>query len=199
MRLRENQILVCIMYKFTATILFIFITFSGNIFSDDEIHNSALTSQTNEIKLLSKEIHRLFSELNKDRQVPIITAKRLKRIIDDPNLILIDVRKPAEYNVSILPNAITQPKFEKKYANKDLSDKKIIVYCTIGERSGRYVQKMRKRYPNMYNLIGGILSWSLENGELYKKSTSGKLVQTNDAHTYNKEWNYLNPTYNAVY
>ncbi len=177
------------MYKFTTVILVI--ALCGTLFSQNKTNEKTATATSKEIDILSKEIQRQFSQLNKDRQVPIMTAKRLKRIINDPNLILIDVRTPAECNVSLLPHAVTRSQFEKKYADQDLSDNKIIVYCTIGERSGRYVETMRKRYPNMYNLIGGILSWSLENGELYKKSASGKWVKTNDAHTYNKEWNYL--------
>ncbi len=187
------------MYKFIIIVGLIISPFSGKIFSDDKIPIKKSQSQIDEINELKNKIHRLFSQLNKDRHIPVITAKRLKRTIKDPNIILVDVRNSDEMEVSILPNAISRREFEKKYANQNLSAKKVIVYCTVGERSGRYVETMNKQFPNMYNLIGGILAWSLVNGEFYKKEKNGENIPTKDAHTHSREWNYLNPTYNAVY
>ncbi len=104
--------------------------------------------------------------------------------------IFVDTRNWSERRVSMLPDAITKKEFLKdpsKYKYKT-----IIAYCTIGYRSGEFVEEMGKKGVNIYNLPGGILAWVLEGGKVYDKKGETKRV-----HVYKKKWNYLPKGYKA--
>ena len=60
-----------------------------------------------------------------------------------------------------------------------------MVYCTVGYRSGKVVEQLRKAgYKNVYNLHGSIFEWVNEGN----KVVNAKGVTTNRVHTYSKEW-----------
>ena len=60
----------------------------------------------------------------------------------------------------------------------DFKENLILVYCTVGCRSGAYTKKLQKQGFNAFNLYGGVLAWALEGGifltprrSTYKQST----------------------------
>ena len=111
-----------------------------------------------------KRIIQKFSELNKKRlTVPTITVVRLKKIIAEPD---VDVRDPEEYRISRLPSALTVDELYSKFNHRELLQKRIVAYCTIGERSGRYIQRNLSKGYTWFNLIGGVLSWSHDIGTI---------------------------------
>jgi 3-mercaptopyruvate sulfurtransferase SseA len=64
-------------------------------------------------------------------------------------------------------------------------DTEIIVYCSVGFRSGSVAKKLIKNgYTNVLNLYGGLFEWS--NQELPLVDNDGK--PTLKIHTYNKKW-----------
>jgi rhodanese-related sulfurtransferase len=75
---------------------------------------------------------------------------------------LLDTREREEFNVSHLPRArwVGYDDFDlKRVANIPKTDT-IIVYCSIGYRSERIGEKLKKAgYTNVYNLYGGIFQW----------------------------------------
>ena len=82
--------------------------------------------------------------------------------------IILDVRRPDEWEEGIIPNAIKidmmnpQP-FLKKVGelNKEVP---YFIYCRSGGRSGQACLIMEEMgFEETYNLIGGILEW---NGEI---------------------------------
>ena len=61
----------------------------------------------------------------------------------------------------------------------------IIVYCSVGYRSEKIVEKIQKLgFTKSYNLVGGIFEWKNQNKLVY--SIENK--PTNKVHTYNKIW-----------
>lgn len=100
--------------------------------------------------------------------------------------IFIDAREKSEYKVSHIKNAIwvgyeTQ---NLKEAKKLDTNQTIIVYCSIGYRSEKTVEKLNQLgFKNVYNLYGGIFEWKNQNQPVYNKSE-----ETNEVHAYSKTW-----------
>jgi rhodanese-related sulfurtransferase len=137
-----------------------------------------------------KTIYRKFDEYQNDFPNAInIYPEEVERFIDP---VIVDVREREEFEVSMIKNSITKSEF---LANKkEFQDKVIIVYCTIGYRSGVFSQKLLLDGFESYNLKGGVLLWSHFGLKFYK---NGAL--TNRVHIYAKEWAHLHSDYEAVY
>ena len=50
------------------------------------------------------------------------------------------------------------------HVDKIAKDKKVVVHCRSGKRSGNAIQFLEQQhsFDNLYNLAGGILAWSDE-------------------------------------
>ncbi len=158
-------------------------------------------SQSRSEKLEAK-IRSEFESLTRKQTAPLIKAFELQKIINDTNLILIDVRENKEQQVSMLPHALSTLEFAQKFKHGIPAGSKIVTYCTIGYRSGKYAEELRKQQIIAYNLEGGVLAWSFlanTGGLFVTHDTTGKWIPTKRVHVYAKEWNYLNPQYQAVY
>lgn len=94
-----------------------------------------------------------------------VTVSELKKMIDNKeDFQLIDVREPHEFDIcniqaeliplSEIPNAV----------DKISRDKKVVVHCRSGSRSGNAIKWLEKNYQfeNLYNLKGGVLAWADE-------------------------------------
>jgi rhodanese-related sulfurtransferase len=84
-----------------------------------------------------------------------------------PGAILIDVRRPDEYDSGHLPGAINiniqSPDFTEQIENLS-ADGHYFIYCRSGARSSNACLQMQTLgYENVTNLYGGILAW---NGEV---------------------------------
>ena len=109
------------------------------------------------------------------------------------NYVFVDIREENEKNISIIPGAISFDNFEKDV--EDYLDKKIIAYCTIGNRSGQYVKVLDNKNIDAYNLIGGILLWVHDGGEVV--SPAGNI--TKKVHVSRPRWNLLPKGYTGFY
>ncbi len=134
----------------------------------------------------------------KDLEVPVIKAAELKKIIDDTDLILIDVRQPREQEVSMLPHALTTAEFAGKFRHGIPKEKRLVVYCTIGYRSGKYALELARQNIPARNLEGGVLGWTFVGGKFLVKDAKGDWSETNRVHVYAPEWNIVHPDYVAV-
>lgn len=102
--------------------------------------------------------------------------------------ILLDARQADEYSVSHIAGAervgyrdFDLASIESSY---DVNDT-IIVYCSVGYRSGKVAEKLQKAgYRHVYNLKGGLFSWANEDRELVDESKQA----TTRVHGYNKKW-----------
>src|SRR4051812_6649065 len=135
---------------------------------------------------------------NKDIQGPWIKAAELKAMIDDTDLILVDVRQPVERNVSMLPHAIDTYQFADQYRHGIPPGKRLVLYCTIGYRSGKYGEKLAPLGIKYQVLEGGILMWSFVGGPLAARNEHSEWLPTKRIHVYDAEWNIVHPDYVAV-
>ncbi len=81
----------------------------------------------------------------------------------NPEVILLDVRTPAEFAQGHLPNALNinwkGNDFESGIASLDKS-KPVFVYCQSGGRSTEAAKEMRAEgFIKVFELEGGILKW----------------------------------------
>ncbi len=106
--------------------------------------------------------------------------------------IFLDARELEEYQVSHLPQAwhigYDQPQLEQ-LAGLD-KESPLVVYCTIGYRSERMAQKLRKLgFKQVYNLYGSIYAWAMAGYPLERAGGES----TQKIHTYNKKWGTYYP------
>jgi rhodanese-related sulfurtransferase len=73
------------------------------------------------------------------------------------HFLLVDVRDANELSVSMIPGAITRSEYEKNQAR--YTAYRIVPYCTVGYRSGRYTQALRERGVDAFNFEGSIMAW----------------------------------------
>jgi len=95
-----------------------------------------------------------------------VTVQELKSMMDNKeDFQLIDVREKNEYEfVNIDAELIPVGEFLES-ADKVSTDKKVIIHCRSGARSGQAIlaiQAAHGGYENLYNLKGGILAWAKE-------------------------------------
>jgi len=81
-----------------------------------------------------------------------------------PNLVLIDVRTPAEFQASKIKGAmninVSASDFESQIEKLDKA-KPVALYCASGRRSAHAMDIMRQKgFTTIYNLDGGIKAWA---------------------------------------
>lgn len=94
-----------------------------------------------------------------------VTVQELKALKDSgADFQLIDVREPHEYDICNLEGELIPQAEIPHNTDKIATDKKVVIHCRSGARSGNMVQWLEKNkgYTNLYNLKGGILAWAKE-------------------------------------
>ena len=97
-------------------------------------------------------------------QVPEITARDLKARLDQgEDIFILDVREPHEYQICNLKgHLIPLGELPRRVHELD-SAREIVAHCKSGKRSAQAVDFLRQAgFRKIYNLHGGILSWSTE-------------------------------------
>lgn len=121
-----------------------------------------------------------------------ISARDFVALRANKKVVLVDVRTDAERDVSMIPGAISQSEFD---AHREIfRNETIVVYCTIGYRSGLMAKELTVQGFDAYNLVGGVLAWA-EAGQIF----IGEHGSTRDVHVYGEKWNVLPPGYRAVW
>ena len=109
-----------------------------------------------------------------------LTPKSWNKLISKKNTIIVDTRKPFEFNVGTFKNALN-PNIKNfrdfpKYLNKIGKNKSIAMFCTGGIRCEKASVYLKKQgFKNIFQLKGGILNYlkkinqneSLWKGECY--------------------------------
>lgn len=107
--------------------------------------------------------------------------------------VFIDARTDGERAVSTLPGAVTETAFLADPAR--FAGKKVIIYCTIGYRSGLFVQTLGKQGIPVANLAGGLLGWLHAGGQL----VDAQGEPTKRVHVYGRTWDLAPAAYTAVW
>ena len=90
-----------------------------------------------------------------------ITATELKSLFDrGEDFQLIDVREEHEVDIASIGGELIPMGGVMDNLDKISKDKKVVVYCRSGKRSGAIVQALEQSgFTNIHNLKGGILDW----------------------------------------
>jgi len=140
----------------------------------------------------SKRIEEMYAEYQKDfPAVQGLTADELISGQGD-DIVLVDVRGAEEQAVSMIPGAITQEAFEAD--RERYGSARIVTYCTIGARSGKYAAELQAAGLDVRNLEGSILAWTHAGGDL-----AGPDGPTRKLHVYGRRWNLAADGYEAVW
>jgi rhodanese-related sulfurtransferase len=142
-------------------------------------------------KQLNSRIDGLYQAIaSKVDDVPTVSANALLQ--QKTSIIFVDVREPRERAVSRIPGAITLEQLPAVYRTKPGP---VVVYCTIGYRSGLSARELRAKGIPASNLRGGILAWVANGGRV----VDTKQKQTHRVHVYAKNWAAVPENYSAVY
>ena len=125
-------------------------------------------------------------------EIEDIASEEALQLLARSNTVFVDVRKPKEQKISMIPGAVTKEQFLKRI--KEYRDKKVIAYCTIGYRSGKFAEKMAKKGFDVMNLRAGLLGWVHAHGPLVSKD--GPVHTLN---VYGKTWDLAPSWITTVY
>ena len=98
-----------------------------------------------------------------------IESKNAMALLNNDAYYFLDVRTTEEHKIKSIPDTDCIPvqEIEKRIVELDkYRDKKIIVYCRSGNRSGTATKILNENGFNAYNMIGGINGWK---GEVVNK------------------------------
>ncbi|WP_461050827.1 rhodanese-like domain-containing protein [Spirosoma arcticum] len=118
------------------------------------------------------------------KTVPLVTVVELKK---KPNVVLLDTRTKAEYDVSHLPNArwVGYDDFELKRVEDIPKQADVVLYCSVGYRSERVGEKLLAAdYQHIRNLHGSLFEWVNQGNTVVDKQ--GKPTQR--VHAYSRLW-----------
>ncbi len=120
--------------------------------------------------------------------VPLITPQGLaQEFLSTRMPLILDTRTPNEYAVSHIATAqfVDFGKFNKKVAQDWDPSRPIVVYCTVGYRSERIGEQLKKLgFKDVRNLYGGIFEWVNEGHPIV--DATGKA--TIKVHAYSEDW-----------
>ena len=129
-------------------------------------------------------------------EAPAVTTSQIQSMRTDENsqgsFVIVDVREKVETDVSVIPGAITQAEFERTADQQ--RGKAVLVYCTIGYRSGIYAKKLQNDGWDAWNYKGSIL----ERCDHHLPVVTRDGQSTNRVHTYNSHYSVATG-YQAVY
>ena len=139
-------------------------------------------------------IHRLFkrSKFFFFRKVPEMTVDELLVARRQRPIVLLDSRSPAERAVSTIPGAVGKDELDA--ARAAMPEATVVVYCTIGHRSGIVASRMRRHGVDAVNLVGGVLAWA-HAGQSF--TDDGEPTRT--VHVYGRRWSLLPHDYVATW
>ena len=140
-------------------------------------------SKTTNAQVKSKAFDSLLNVMV-TKSVPTVGCEDIKKM---KIVVLLDTREKREYEVSHLKDArwVGFDTFDLKNVAAIPKDANIVVYCSIGVRSGKIGEKlMQAGYTNVHNFYGSIFEWVNQGNPVY--DMAGK--PTNKIHGYNWKW-----------
>jgi sodium/bile acid cotransporter 7 len=143
---------------------------------------STVQANTDEDKQKRDRAIAMYIEYTKDFPgVKDIASAEALQLVSRSDVVFVDVRKAKEQKVSMIPGAVTKEHFLKNL--EEYRDKKIIAYCTISYRSGKFAEKMAKKGVSITNLQAGLLGWLHAHGPLTHEKAPATTL-----HVYGKTW-----------
>ncbi len=121
----------------------------------------------------TEKVSVLTENVKEDKDVEEITATELYNLMqEDPDIQIIDVREPHEYEIARIPKAKLIPLGEiiKRMDELDPS-RTAYIHCRSGGRSAKAIIELKRHgyTGKLVNLKGGIIAWSDEVDETVPK------------------------------
>ncbi|KAM8797471.1 uncharacterized protein ACNFOS_009417 [Eudromia elegans] len=165
----------------------------------EEIRYLSVTDPSEMMDLAIKWVQKSFPN------VESVSTETLQSWLEEKpeELLVLDIRKADEFEVSHLPGAIRidpennniQEILQKHLQKEPEKQKRVVCYCTVGYRASLTAQSLNeflssecgqrlKPFLKIYNAEGGLAKWAREGkGMVDKWERSTHLV-----HPYNAEW-----------
>jgi len=124
---------------------------------------------------------------------------------ESPSMVLVDARSAAEMEVSIIPGAVPLCEFEHDIVRTLRQSVVVVVYCTIGYRSGMEARRLGETYGlrGRVRNLDGIVSYTFAVGDssdesmhLVKPDTGER---TSAVHTFGPTWNCVHPNFETFH
>jgi len=139
-----------------------------------------------------RRIEKMFEEYSRSFPgVPVMSVEQLLERRESSDPVLVDARSREERAVSMIPGAVSREEYERRF--DEFVGRAVVVYCTIGYRSGLVAQELSRRGVRSFNLKGGILEWTHA-----KQAVVDDKGETRRVHTYGDRWDLLPDGYEAV-
>jgi len=90
-----------------------------------------------------------------------VNVAEVKALQGNPDVVILDVREPYEYEAGHIPGVVLIPLGELPNRLAEVpTDKPVVVTCRSGNRSGQAVNFLRQQgYTNVHNMSGGFIAW----------------------------------------
>lgn len=100
-------------------------------------------------------------EIDVSTLAPEIDVETARSVQDSPDVFMLDVREPYEYDEGHIPGITLIPMNEIPARVGEIpTDKQVIVTCRTGNRSAQVVDFLREQgFTNVHNMDGGIVAW----------------------------------------
>lgn len=121
-----------------------------------------------------------------------------------PPIVLVDARSAPERNVSMIPGAASLPEFEQDVVKTLPPDTTVVVYCTIGYRSGLSARRIGEKHglEGRIRNLDGIVSYTHAVGDSPDESiqliNSKTGERTDVVHIFGPTWNCVHAKYKTV-
>jgi rhodanese-related sulfurtransferase len=121
-----------------------------------------------------------------------LDATQVSELIRAEDAVLIDVRTQEERQVSAIAGAITPEEFTADPTR--FGERPVVAYCTVGERSARFVQEMAEAGFDVFNFEGSLLAWTHDGGALVDAQGP-----TRNLHVYGSAWDLAAEGYQTTW
>lgn len=89
-----------------------------------------------------------------------VTTDETAKMLDDPEVSILDVREAFEVSMGTIPGAKHIPLGELTARFQELDkSKKHIIICRSGNRSGVATHFLNEQGYDAYNMVGGMIFW----------------------------------------
>lgn len=140
-----------------------------------------------------QQVAAMYADYRKDFSgIEEIGAEEAVDLLRDLDVVFVDVRKPEEQAVSMIPGAVTSEVFLAD--TERFRGQRIIAYCTISYRSGKLAAKLNRKGIAMVNLKGGLLGWVHAGGPLVRGNLPVSVL-----HVYGQKWDLAPAGIETVY
>ena len=138
-------------------------------------------------------LEKMYAEFRDDFSgIGEVSADSLMEWMAEGEVVIVDVREPGEREISRLPNSVTPEEIDSRLDGHE--NERIVIYCTLGYRSGKFTRSLQDKGVKAYNLAGGILAWVHHEGPIEHEGNPTRRV-----HVYRKQWNLLPEAYEPVW